>query len=89
MDTPNVIGQDEAAVTRRIEAHAAMFPGLRLPLDEWRARGFIGGSPAEVINQLKAREAAGVSRFMLQHNDLDDMASLEMLAAHVLPHMIP
>ncbi len=31
--------------------------------------------------------AAGAERFMLQHNDLDDLASLELLAAQVLPQI--
>jgi hypothetical protein len=37
------------------------------------------------VDQLKLFEAAGVERFMLQHNDLDDLDSLELLAREVLP----
>ena len=83
---PFVIGKDEAAVQRRIEAHVTLFPSLPKTLADWRAAGFIGGPPSQVVDQLEAFEEAGVARFMLQHNDLDDLASLELLAAEVLPH---
>jgi len=83
---PFVIGKDEAALQNRINAHRAMFPSLPATFADWRAAGFIGGSPAQVVDQLKAFEAVGVARFMLQQNDLDDLASLEFLARDVLPH---
>jgi F420-dependent oxidoreductase-like protein len=83
---PFAIGRDDAAVQRRIEAHRATFPDLPGTLEDWRAAGYIGGSPAQVVAQLKAFAQAGVARFMLQQNDLDDLASLELLASEVLPH---
>lgn len=83
---PFVIGRDAVAVQGRIEAHRAMFPDLPATLKEWHAAGFPGGSPAQLLDRLKVFEAAGVERFMLQHNDLDDLDSLELLAAEVLPH---
>ena len=46
----------------------------------------MGGTPQQVLDQLKAFEAAGIQRFMLQHNDLDDLESLELKAREVLPH---
>ncbi len=85
--TPFVIGPDEAAVQQRINAHRATFNDLPATLAEWQAAGFIGGTPQQVIEQLKTFEAAGVARFMLQQNDLDDIASLELLAETVLPHV--
>ena len=86
---PVVIGRDRATVQQRIDAQRATFAGL--PADEaaWQAAGFPGGSPEQVTQQLKAFEAAGVSRFMLQQNDLDDIASLELLAQAVLPQFPP
>lgn len=83
---PFVIGADAAGIQTCINAHRAMFPNLPGDLVEWRAAGFVGGKPGEVVEQLKAFEAAGAERFMLQHNDLDDLASLELLADEVLPH---
>lgn len=82
---PFVIGQDAARVQDRIEAHRATFPQLPANLADWHAAGFVGGSPQQLLEQLKSFEAAGVERFMLQHNALDDLASLELLAKEVLP----
>jgi hypothetical protein len=36
---------------------------------------------------LGAFVGAGATRFMLQHDDLDDRASLELFAAEMLPHL--
>ncbi len=84
--TPFAIGQDEAALQNRINAHRATFPSLPATFADWRAAGYIGGSPAQVVDQLNAFAEVGVARFMLQQNDLDDLASLELLASHVLPY---
>lgn len=84
---PFVVGQDVAVLENRISAHHAMSPNwIPSTWEAWRAAGFIGGSPAQIVDQLKAYEEVGVVRFMLQHNDLDDLASLELLARDVLPH---
>jgi F420-dependent oxidoreductase-like protein len=84
--TPFIIGLDATALQERINGHRATFSDLPPSFASWQAAGFIGGSPQQVIDQLKAFEAAGIERFMLQHNDLDDLASLELLAGQVLPH---
>jgi alkanesulfonate monooxygenase SsuD/methylene tetrahydromethanopterin reductase-like flavin-dependent oxidoreductase (luciferase family) len=83
---PFVIGRNEAQVQNRIEAHRAMFPQLPANLTEWHAAGFVGGTPQQLLDQLKSFEAAGAERFMLQHNDLENLDSLELLARQVLPH---
>jgi F420-dependent oxidoreductase-like protein len=85
--TPFVVGEDEATVQRRIDAHRTVFPDLPPTITDWHAAGFIGGSPQQLVDQLKAFEEAGVERFMLQHNDLDDLESLALLANQVLPHL--
>jgi len=82
---PFVIGQDDQAIQARIDGQRAMFPNLPATYDDWRAAGFLGGHPTTMIGQMKAFTEAGIERFMLQHNDLDDLASLEFLAADVLP----
>jgi F420-dependent oxidoreductase-like protein len=82
---PFVIGQDETTLQSRLEAHRAKFSTLPPDLASWHAAGFPGGSPQQLVDQLKLFEAAGVERFMLQHNDLDDLDSLELLAREVLP----
>lgn len=82
---PFVIGQDGPTIQQRIDAHRTMFPGLPKNIDDWLAAGFLGGSPQQLTDQLAAFAEAGIERFMLQHNDLDDLDSLELLAAEVLP----
>ncbi|MDX1520690.1 MAG: LLM class flavin-dependent oxidoreductase [Anaerolineae bacterium] len=86
---PFVIGRDEAAIQNHIDAHRETFPDLPASLVKWQAAGFPGGTPVQLIEQLKAFEAAGVSRFMLQQNALDDIESLELLATEVLPALSP
>ena len=83
---PFVVGRTAAAVQERIDAHRRTFPDLPQNLEAWRGAGFIGGSPQAVTEQIAAFVEAGATRFMLQHNDLDDIDSLELLAADVLPH---
>ncbi len=83
---PFAIGRDERVVQGCIDAHCRMFSELPNNIADWCAAGFIGGAPDQVIEQLQAFVDAGVSRFMLQQNDLDDIASLELLASEVLPH---
>jgi alkanesulfonate monooxygenase SsuD/methylene tetrahydromethanopterin reductase-like flavin-dependent oxidoreductase (luciferase family) len=84
---PFVIGRDDAEVAAAIAGQRRTFAGLPAGLDAWIAAGFIWGTPERVVEQLGAFVEAGASRFMLQHNDLDDRASLELLATEVLPHV--
>ncbi len=84
---PFVIGRDAAAVQGRIQAQCATFPNLPTDHAGWLAAGFLGGTPAQLLDQIHAWTAAGCTRFMLQHNDLDDLDSLELLASEVLPHV--
>jgi alkanesulfonate monooxygenase SsuD/methylene tetrahydromethanopterin reductase-like flavin-dependent oxidoreductase (luciferase family) len=47
----------------------------------------IVGTPAEVIEQLRAYAAAGVQEMYLQWFDLDDLDGLQAFADNVLPHV--
>ncbi|MCA9887734.1 MAG: TIGR03560 family F420-dependent LLM class oxidoreductase [Anaerolineae bacterium] len=49
-------------------------------------RGLMVGTASAVIDQLGAWGELGIERFMLQWIDQDDIAGLEHMAAHVLPH---
>ena len=84
---PFVIGRTPTEIQGRIDAHRAMFPSLPTDLDEWLVEGYLGGMPDDLVDQISVFAAAGADRLMLQHNDLDDIASLELLAAHVLPKL--
>jgi alkanesulfonate monooxygenase SsuD/methylene tetrahydromethanopterin reductase-like flavin-dependent oxidoreductase (luciferase family) len=83
---PFVIGLDERSIQNRIDAQRGMFPSLPATHVAWQETGFLGGSPQQLTDQLMTFAEAGAERFMLQHNDLDDLASLELLAGEVLPH---
>jgi alkanesulfonate monooxygenase SsuD/methylene tetrahydromethanopterin reductase-like flavin-dependent oxidoreductase (luciferase family) len=84
---PFVIARDESKLHDRIHAHKEVFSNLPGDLSAWHRAGFIGGTPQQVLDQLKGFEQAGVSRFMLQHNDLDDTDSLALLSEEVLPFL--
>jgi len=84
---PFAIALSEDELQERIQAHRLMFSDLPGDLPAWHRAGFIGGTPQQVIEQLKEFEQAGVTRFMLQHNNLDDIDSLALLAEEVLPFL--
>ncbi len=84
---PYVIGQDKAQIQGRIDAQRVMFSGLPADHEAWLAAGFPGGTPDQLVDHLGAFAEAGIQRFMLQHNDLDDLDSLELLAQKVMPHL--
>ena len=84
---PFVIARNESDLQKRIHAHRLMFSDLPGDLSAWHRAGFIGGTPQQVIDQLTGFEQAGVTRFMLQHNNLDDLDSLTLLAEEVLPFL--
>jgi F420-dependent oxidoreductase-like protein len=84
---PFIIGKDSQSIQEKIDGHRSTFPHLPATHEEWLAAGFLGGHPGEMMAQMNDFVEAGIQRFMLQHNDLDDLASLELLAAEVLPHM--
>ena len=83
---PFAIGRTTAEVQQRIDAHRRMFPSLPASLAGWRDAGYLAGSPADITDQLNEFAAVRVVRCMMQHNDLDDLGSLQLLAAEVLPH---
>jgi len=84
---PFVIARSEREVQERINAHRVTFPDLPEDLLAWHDAGFIGGTPHQVLDQMKAFESAGITRFMLQHNNLDDLDSLALMAEEVLPFL--
>jgi F420-dependent oxidoreductase-like protein len=72
-------GRDEAEFRRRADAIG------RAP-DELRANG-AAGLPAEVVDKLRAFEAAGAEAAYLQVLDLSDLEHLRLLAAEVIPEV--
>lgn len=86
---PFVIGKDEKALQQRLDAQRATFPTLPSTHAEWLSAGFLGGTPAQMIDQMSIFVEAGIQRFMLQHNALDDLDSLAQLSDELLPHFRP
>jgi alkanesulfonate monooxygenase SsuD/methylene tetrahydromethanopterin reductase-like flavin-dependent oxidoreductase (luciferase family) len=80
---PFIIARQESEIQERINAHRCMFSDLPADLPAWLRAGFIGGTPQQVLDQMKAFGETGITRFMLQHNDLDDVDSLALLAEDV------
>jgi alkanesulfonate monooxygenase SsuD/methylene tetrahydromethanopterin reductase-like flavin-dependent oxidoreductase (luciferase family) len=52
-----------------------------------QARGWLVGSPAQIVEQLGRLDEAGVGRVMLHHLDKEDFDALELVAAEVLPQV--
>jgi alkanesulfonate monooxygenase SsuD/methylene tetrahydromethanopterin reductase-like flavin-dependent oxidoreductase (luciferase family) len=84
-----VIGRDRDELRERAVKLAGVLPRLKRDspdeiLDVARRSAFVG-TPAEVVEQIRAYAALGVDLFMLQHFLLDDTDALELLASDVMP----
>ncbi len=87
-----IIGESDADLRRRLQALQQLMPPLgQLPADgavaALRGRGWLAGTPPQVIEQIKALEAQGVSRIMLQHHLQTDFEALELIAKEILPRV--
>jgi alkanesulfonate monooxygenase SsuD/methylene tetrahydromethanopterin reductase-like flavin-dependent oxidoreductase (luciferase family) len=80
----SIFGADESQINERVEARTK---GER-SADDLRQRGVIVGTPAQMAEQLKQLDQAGVQRVMLQWIDLDDIEGLEIIAQQVLPELV-
>jgi alkanesulfonate monooxygenase SsuD/methylene tetrahydromethanopterin reductase-like flavin-dependent oxidoreductase (luciferase family) len=85
-----LVGRDPAELGARSAAMRRLVPELSdVPtegmLDAVRARGWVAGTPDEIVAALAGLAAAGVDRAMLGHYDQDDTAALELIARDVLP----
>ncbi len=87
-----VIGRDAAEQRAHLARIAEKIPMLQrqepdAALAGMRERGWLVGTPAEIVEEIGRREEAGLSRIMLQHHANDDFATLELIAAEVLPQV--
>jgi len=90
--TGYVIGRDRDELHRRATQLQATIPALReLAPDDLLTRlgerGWLVGSPDDIIGELQARAAQGVDRIMLQTHDHDDLGPLELIASEVIPNV--
>jgi F420-dependent oxidoreductase-like protein len=87
-----MIGRNQDEVLKRIEALQRVMPPMAAtPADQLAkglaSRGWLVGTPTEVVEQVRSIEAEGVSRIMLQHHNQTDFDVLELIAKEVLPRV--
>lgn len=85
-----IVGRDERELHGHLARIGEVLPALvrgdaRSTIEGVRERGWLVGTPSEIVDQIGEREAAGVQRIMLQHHAHGDFGTLELLAAEVLP----
>jgi alkanesulfonate monooxygenase SsuD/methylene tetrahydromethanopterin reductase-like flavin-dependent oxidoreductase (luciferase family) len=88
--TAYLVARDTDELHRRIEPLRRLMPGLTgldfgdvlAKLQSWRWRV---GPPEQLVADFRALADAGVERVILQHNDPDDIESLELIASEVIP----
>ena len=91
-----VIGRDQDEIAQRLSRLSAnpILSGLdsagdiEPSLARLRRRGWLVGSPAQIVEQLGRLAEEGVARVMLHHLDKDDFAALDLVAAEVLPQLL-
>jgi alkanesulfonate monooxygenase SsuD/methylene tetrahydromethanopterin reductase-like flavin-dependent oxidoreductase (luciferase family) len=92
VNIPVFCGRSRTEIEQRVRGFRQWSPFSTMPLDElldqmytiWAA---IAGTPEQVIEQIRAYEAAGVEEFMVQWFAMDDSDGLKLLAEQVLPHV--
>lgn len=87
-----VIGRDAAEQRAHLAQVAEKIPSLQrrepdVVLAGMRERGWLVGTPGEIVEQIGQREEAGLSRIMLQHHANADFDTLELIARDVLPQV--
>lgn len=82
---PVIVGRTPAEIEAREAGARAIFPRVPQGQAVWRAAGFLHGTPAEVVADLRRWEAAGISRVYLQMLDMNDLEAITLLAREVVP----
>ena len=87
-----LVGRDErelgahfGRVAERIPALAGRDPERAVA--SLRRRGWLVGTPGEIVDELGRRSEAGQDRMMLEHHTGGDLRALELLAAEVIPEL--
>ena len=88
-----VCWRDEAELERRVGTFRQLFPAqfanltpmeIRDALRKFVSR-IIEGTPADIVDQIHAFEAAGMDELMIDWFDCDDLEGLQVLATEILP----
>jgi F420-dependent oxidoreductase-like protein len=88
--TAFLIGRSDAELAERCRALQVSVPSLaQVEISELPrtllGRGWLVGTPEQVIEQIHAYEEAGCKRIMLQHHNQTDMEVLQLIAEEILP----
>lgn len=86
----HIVGRDHDEVVKRMERYMEItgrYSDVEEGLATLRERGYLVGTPAEVVEQIQLREEQGLERFMLQTLDPDDLDALALIADEVLPRV--
>jgi F420-dependent oxidoreductase-like protein len=89
---PFIVGRNENEMLDRANKLREISPGMaelepRDVIDRIRDRWGMVGTPAQMAENIKAWEARGVQRFMLQMLDQDDLDAVELITRHVNPQV--
>ncbi len=87
-----IIGKTDADQRAHLAKVAETLPALGRNdpaevMQGMRTRGWLVGTPDEVVQEIGRRQEAGLSRMMLQHQAQEDFATLELIASEVLPQV--
>ncbi len=87
-----VVGRDRTALHAHLGRIAQQLPMLGRSSPEetlpgLAARGWLVGTPDEIVQEIGRREEAGITRLMLQHHAMEDFETLELIASDVLPQV--
>ena len=87
-----LVGRDERELGAHLGRVAERIPALagRDPeraVASLRRRGWLVGTPGEIVDELGRRAEAGQDRMMLEHHTGGDLRALELLAAEVIPEL--
>ena len=82
-----ILGTDQADVARQVDAMLERMPPRFRPADGSRRlpMGAMAGTVPQLIEQIKAWEAEGVSRIMLQYHRPPGRETLAQMANEILP----
>lgn len=87
-----VVGRDEVGVRAHLGRISEALPMLGRGdpaevLEGVKSRGWLVGTPSEVVEQIGQREEAGIQRIMMQHHAQVDFETLELIAKEILPQV--
>lgn len=82
--TGYISGESQAEIDRKIEAAIAAAPERFRRNDGKPPMTALWGTPAQIVEQIRELEAAGISRIMVQHRTPPARADLEFLAKEIL-----